>query len=77
MAEDLSHTSQGPKSLFGVFDQQPFQKHFDFRRKVDVGRKLDFFVLNSVVYLFYISRIERRVSSDQFIKQGAETIVIN
>lgn len=46
VTHDLSDSSHGAQSPFGVLDQQSFEQHFDFWGEVDMIREVYIFVLN-------------------------------
>lgn len=62
MTENLLYSSKTTKSSGWIFYKQALEQHFYLIRQLDMRRKIDFFILNRIIYFLHISGIKRRVS---------------
>jgi len=77
MTHNLSHSSHRAQPSFWLLHKQPLEQHLDLLRKFDVRRKLYLLILDGIIYLLDVTRIEGGITSDQLIQQGTQTVIIH
>jgi hypothetical protein len=77
MKEDFFETAERTDSQLGIFLEEAGQKILDLAGKFHMVREGEFFVHNGVLNLFFVARIERRETGDEFIEQRSKGIEIH
>ena len=77
MIEDFLDSTVDSESVDGVLDEQVLEEAFEFLGELDIRGEVEFFAENRLVDLVRIVRVERWEPGDEFVEEGAETVVVH